>query len=113
MEGYWSLVKYKDKTISFLTDEANRQEIKGIKRNVKPRSILANQLKKCARKGCQVFVVQVGYTNRKEKLVALKNIPIIQEFVDVFRKEILGLPPKWSIEFTIELIPGAFSTSKE
>lgn len=34
LEVHWSLVNYKYKTISFLMDEGNRQEIQGIKRNV-------------------------------------------------------------------------------
>ena len=28
------------------------------------------------------------------------------EFVDVFPKEIPGLPPQWAIDFTIDLVPG-------
>ena len=36
-----------------------------------------------------------------------KNMVVVQEFVDVFPDEILGLPPKREIEFAIDLIPGA------
>ena len=42
---------------------------------------------------CQIFVVQVGYSNSKNKTLSLENMPIIQEFTDVFPEEILGLPP--------------------
>lgn len=42
----------------------------------------------------------------------LDNIPVIQEFADVFPEEILGLPPKRDIDFTIELIPGATLVSR-
>lgn len=42
LENHWSLVNCKDKTISFLTEEGNRQEIQGIKRNITLRSIYAN-----------------------------------------------------------------------
>ena len=31
---------------------------------------------------------------------------MLQEFKDVFPDEILGLPPKRHIDFTIELVPG-------
>ena len=37
---------------------------------------------------------------------------MLQEFEDVFPDEILGLPPKRDIDFTIELVPGAAPMSK-
>eukprot|EP00253_Pinus_taeda_P011178 PITA_11178 len=71
----------------------------------------SNQLAKCIRKGCQIYVVQVGYADSKDKTAILNNIPIIQEFTDVFPEEIPGLPPKRNIDFTIELIPGVAPVS--
>eukprot|EP00253_Pinus_taeda_P004982 PITA_04982 len=49
----------------------------------------------------------------KDKIAALDNIPIIREFADVFPEEILGLPPKRNIDFTIELMPGVAPVSRE
>ena len=40
------------------------------------------------------------------------DIPILQDFLDVFPREILGLPPKRDMDFTIELIPGFVPNSK-
>ena len=37
---------------------------------------------------------------------------MLQEFKDVFLDEILGLPPKRDIDFTIDLVPGAALVSK-
>ena len=37
---------------------------------------------------------------------------MLQEFKDVFPNEILGLPPKRDIDFTIELVPGEEPVSK-
>ena len=42
----------------------------------------------------------------------LENIPLVQEFQDVFPDEILRPPPKRDIEFTIELIPEAAPMSR-
>lgn len=42
----------------------------------------------------------------------LENIPIVQEFTDVFPKEIQGLLPRRHIDFTIELVPGASPISR-
>ncbi|XP_017423592.1 uncharacterized protein LOC108332800 [Vigna angularis] len=35
------------------------------------------------------------------------DIPIVNEFSDVFPKEVPGLPPQREVEFSIDLIPGA------
>eukprot|EP00253_Pinus_taeda_P016078 PITA_16078 len=72
----------------------------------------SNQLAKCIRRGCQIYAVQVGYADSKDKTAILNNIPVIQEFTDVFPEEILGLPPKRNIDFTIELVPGAAPVSR-
>eukprot|EP00253_Pinus_taeda_P006753 PITA_06753 len=72
----------------------------------------ANQLVRCVRKGCQIYAIQVGYADSKDKTAILNNIPVIQEFTDVFPEEIPGLPPKRNIDFTIELVPGATPISR-
>ena len=42
----------------------------------------------------------------------LEEFHVLQEFKDVFPNEILGIPPKRDIDFTIELVPGAPPVSK-
>ena len=69
-------------------------------------------MKKCARKGCRVFAIHITKTNDKETKPSLEDIPLLNEFKDVFPGEISGLPPKRHIEFTIELVPGAVPASK-
>jgi len=54
----------------------------------------------------------VGYANSKEKSSPLENIPVIRNFPNVFPEEILGLPLKRDIDFTIELIPRAAPMSQ-
>jgi hypothetical protein len=34
------------------------------------------------------------------------EVPVVDEFSDVFPDELLGMPPDWDIEFVIELKPG-------
>eukprot|EP00253_Pinus_taeda_P016846 PITA_16846 len=112
LEKNWSLVDCKTKVIYFKDSLGNKKEMQGIKRSVQVRPITANQPVKCVRKGCQVYAIQVGYADSKDKAAILNNIPIIQEFTDVFPEEIPGLPPKRNIDFTIELVPGAASVSR-
>eukprot|EP00253_Pinus_taeda_P029718 PITA_29718 len=58
-------------------------------------------------------VLIVGYDNAKDKIALLENIPVIQEFADVFPEDIPGLPPKRDIDFTIKLVSGATPVSRE
>ncbi|XP_040931881.1 uncharacterized protein [Gossypium hirsutum] len=44
--------------------------------------------------------------------VRLKQLPIVNEFTDVFPEELLGLPPDREVEFVIDVIPGTASISK-
>ena len=49
----------------------------------------------------------------RDETPRLEDYQVLQEFKDVFPNEILGLPPKWDIEFTIELMLGAAPVFKE
>ena len=42
----------------------------------------------------------------------IEDIPVLNEFTDVFPKEIPGLPPRRELDFTIELVPGAVPSLK-
>ena len=42
----------------------------------------------------------------------MEDIPVLKEYADVFLEEILGLPPKREIDFTIDLVPGVVPSSK-
>eukprot|EP00253_Pinus_taeda_P012585 PITA_12585 len=112
LEKHWSLVDCKTKIIYYRDQQGNSKEVQGIKRPVQVRPITANQLVKCIWKGCQVYAIQVGFANSKDKTASLNNIPVIQEFADVFPEEIPGLPPWRDIDFTIELVPGAAPVSR-
>lgn len=112
LEKHWSVINCKTKTISYKNELGIKQEMQGIKWPVQLRPITTSQLEKCVRKGCQIYAIQVGYANAKDKTAAIENIPVIQEFDDVFPEEILGLPPKQDIDFTIELVSGVAPVSR-
>ena len=42
----------------------------------------------------------------------MEDIPFLREYFDIILEEISGLPPKWELDFTIELVPGAVPSSK-
>jgi hypothetical protein len=42
----------------------------------------------------------------------IEEIPMVQEFLDVFPDDLPGMPPKRDIEFKIELQPGTASIAR-
>ncbi|GKC86459.1 putative reverse transcriptase domain-containing protein [Tanacetum coccineum] len=60
-------------------------------------------------KGCPAFLANVTTkeTKDKSKEKRLEDLPIIQDFPDVFPEDLLGLPQTRQVEFQIDLTPGA------
>ncbi|GJR44602.1 hypothetical protein Tco_1312705 [Tanacetum coccineum] len=52
-----------------------------------------------------VFIAQVMEKKSDEK--RLEDIPVVREFLEVFPKDLHGLPPVRQVEFQIDLILGA------
>ena len=44
-------------------------------------------------------------------MASIDQVPIVNEFQDVFSEKLLGLPPNREIEFEIDLVPGTQSIS--
>jgi len=65
--------------------------------------ISAQQFEREIQEGAKKFMLLACsiVTNKVQK-----EMFVVQEFMDVFSDEILGLPPKREIEFAIDLIPG-------
>ena len=61
------------------------------------------------RKGCEAYLAYVIDTKKVEP--SLSDIPIVCDYPDVFSKELPGLPPQKEIEFAIDVVLGATSTS--
>ncbi|GJW03908.1 putative reverse transcriptase domain-containing protein, partial [Tanacetum coccineum] len=60
-------------------------------------------------KGCPVFLANVTTkeTEDKSEKKRLEDVPIVQDFPEVFPEDLPGLPPTRQVEFQIDLIPGA------
>jgi hypothetical protein len=97
------------KRVLCVEDEGRSVEIHGVRRKVSLRFILTMKVKCCMRKGCQLYVVEAV---NERKGPSLDQYPILLDFMDVFSKDLSGLPPKREIDFTIELKPSAEPISK-
>ncbi|GKA10205.1 putative reverse transcriptase domain-containing protein [Tanacetum coccineum] len=71
--------------------------------------ISCTKTQKYIQNGCQVYLAQVTSKNTEDKLEEkrLEDVPIVQEFLEVFPKDLPGLPPTRQVEFQIDLVPGA------
>ncbi|GJT89638.1 putative reverse transcriptase domain-containing protein [Tanacetum coccineum] len=71
--------------------------------------ILCTKTQKYIQKGCHVFLAQITKkkTEKKSKEKRLGNVPIVCGFLDVFPKDLPGLPPTRQVEFQIDLVSGA------
>ncbi|GKA37282.1 putative reverse transcriptase domain-containing protein [Tanacetum coccineum] len=59
-------------------------------------------------KGCHVFLAHVTARKAedKSKEKRLKDVPIVQDFPEVFLEDLPGIPPTQQVEFQINLVPG-------
>ncbi|GJX57049.1 putative reverse transcriptase domain-containing protein [Tanacetum coccineum] len=83
-------------------------ERRGIKRKSRLEVISSIRTQKYIDQGCQVFLIQM----MKEEITEIperqiEDVPIVRDFLEVFPKDMPGLPPTRQVEFHIELIPGA------
>ncbi|KAI3819462.1 hypothetical protein L1987_13299 [Smallanthus sonchifolius] len=65
---------------------------------------------KYLRKKYVAFLAHIVDTKVKDK--ELQDIPIIQDFPEVFPEDLPGLPPPRQVEFRIDLVPGANPVAK-
>jgi hypothetical protein len=110
LDHHHAILDCRNKAFTFLDEEGNQKTVQGIPRAIAIREISAIQLKKCYRKGCQLFVSHKEEAP-KDKVSNIEDHAVLKEFEDVFQ-EVPGLPPKRDIDFSINLMPGASPVSK-
>ena len=114
LEQHRVILNCYDKTFTCINNDGKPVSVKRIPRKTTTRKISSLQLKRAVRKGCKDYAVTITdeeNLNKTDKL-KLEDITILREYVDVFPEEILGLPPKRELDFTIELVPSAIPSSK-
>nr|GEY57750.1 hypothetical protein [Tanacetum cinerariifolium] len=60
-------------------------------------------------KGCPIFLAHVTIKEAKDKSKEkrLEDVPIVQDFLEVFPEDLPGIPPTCQVEFQIDLVSGA------
>ncbi|GJS53933.1 putative reverse transcriptase domain-containing protein [Tanacetum coccineum] len=96
-------IPYGNETLIFCGDESSND------RESRLTIISCSKDQEYMAKGCQVFLAQISAKKEEDKSEGkqLKNVPIVQDFSEVFPEDLSGLPPARPVEFQIDLIPGA------
>nr|GFA11087.1 reverse transcriptase domain-containing protein [Tanacetum cinerariifolium] len=70
--------------------------------------ISCSKVREYQAKGCHVFLAQISVAQEDDKpeRKQVKDVPIVQDFPEVFPENFPGLPPARPVEFQIDLIPG-------
>ena len=71
--------------------------------------ISATTARTIVQKGCEAYLAYVIDTKKAER--SLSEIPTVSDYPDVFPEEFPGLPPQREIEFAIDVVLGATTTS--
>ena len=82
----------------------------GIQSGAVSNVISAMQARRLLRKGCEGFLALV--LDSKRGKIELENILVVKDFSDVFPEELPGIPPVREVDLSIEILPGATSTSR-
>ncbi|GJZ12258.1 putative reverse transcriptase domain-containing protein [Tanacetum coccineum] len=77
--------------------------------NLRLSIISCAKTQKYIQRGCHAILAQilVKKTRDKSKEKRLEDVPIVQDFLEVFPEDLPGLPPAQQVEFQIDLVLGA------
>ncbi|GJV63950.1 putative reverse transcriptase domain-containing protein [Tanacetum coccineum] len=96
-------IPYGNETLTFCGNESSNG------RESRLTVISCSKAQEYMAKGCQVFLAQISAKKEEDKSERkqIKDVPIVQDFPEVFPEDLPGLPPARPVEFQIDLIPGA------
>jgi hypothetical protein len=85
LDQHHALLDCHNKRFTCLDEEGNQKTVQGILRAMDIREISFMQLKKCYRKGCQLFAAHVEEASRDE-VSRIGDHEVLTEFKDVFQE---------------------------
>nr|GEU60579.1 putative reverse transcriptase domain-containing protein [Tanacetum cinerariifolium] len=96
-------VPFGDEILIFHGDGSNNGHVSRL--NI----ISCTKTQKYLLKGCPIFLAHVTTKENedKSKEKRLDDVPIVQDFPEVFPEDLPGIPPTRQVEFQIDLVPGA------
>nr|GFA84325.1 hypothetical protein [Tanacetum cinerariifolium] len=101
-------IPYGNETFTFHGNKSNKG------RESRLTVILCSKAQEYMEKGCQIFLAQMSAKKKEDKSEGkqLEDVPIVRDYLEVFPKDLPGLPPARPVEFHIDLILGAASVAR-
>ena len=87
-----AIVDCNKKIVQLKCSDLSEVIVQGIRSESVSKIISAMEARRFLRKGCETFLALI--LNSKREQVNFENIPVIREFLDVFPKELSGVPPE-------------------
>ena len=104
LDQHYASLDYREKVVIFRIPNDEEFRFRGDKSSMPHNLIFAITAKKMLRRGCRGYLTMVR--NVEAEIRAVKNVPVVCEFSDVFHEELPGLPPEREIEFCIDVVRG-------
>ncbi|KAL5572587.1 hypothetical protein UlMin_022184 [Ulmus minor] len=111
LSKYGATIDCKAKVVSFQPPGEEQFTFSGDKNSKQKMFVSAMKARKWLDSGCTGYLAAVVDTTKKAK-VELNDVPVVNEFVDVFPEELPGMPPDREVTFEIEVLPGIAPISK-
>ncbi|XP_077239760.1 uncharacterized protein LOC143880673 [Tasmannia lanceolata] len=110
LSAHHALVDCNKKIVNFEIPGEERFCFEGSGALSTPVILSAMQACRLLRQGCEAFLASVVEVESND--VKVEDIPVVNEFVDVFPEDLPGLPPDREVEFTVDLAPSTTPISK-
>ncbi|KAL5545301.1 hypothetical protein UlMin_009085 [Ulmus minor] len=111
LSKYGAKINCKSRSVNF--KPADEDQFKFNSQGSRNQKMMISVMKasKLLTNGCVGFLANIVDTTQKEKM-KLEDVPVVNEFKDVFPEDLPGIPPDREIMFEIELLPGTSPISK-
>ena len=106
---YYASLDCREKIVIFEIPNNDEFRFRGDKSSMPQNLISAITARKMFRRKCRSYLAVIR--NVEAKTGAVKNVLVVCEFPDIFLEELSGLPLEREIEFCIDVVRGANSTS--
>nr|GEY98623.1 hypothetical protein [Tanacetum cinerariifolium] len=102
-------VPFDDKILIFHCDRSNNEH------ETRLNIISCTKTQRYLLKGCPIFLAHVTTKGAEDKTKdkRLEDVPIVQDFIEVFPEDLLGIPPTRQVDFQIDLIPSAAPVTRK
>ncbi|XP_022858604.1 uncharacterized protein LOC111379464 [Olea europaea var. sylvestris] len=108
--NYATIVCHKNEVL-FQKPREEKFRFLGARIRTLPRLISTMKTEKMLRKNmCRGFLLNINSKPQSERKI--EDVPVVNEFVEVFPEDLPGIPPDRQVDFTIDLTPRATPMSK-